>query len=102
VTAAVKSFLVPSVRDLRPVPPGAIEPRRIDDEWVGLAFGCPCGCGLESWLNFTDPDHPQLGGWGPRPAKDADMTRLTLTPSILQTFPCRWHGFLTDGEFRQV
>ena len=92
-----KSFLVSSVRDLKPVPAGAIEPRCIDNgEWAGLSFGCPCGCGLESWLPFGDH------GWGPRPAKDADMTQLTLAPSILQTFPCKWHGYLKNGVFEEL
>lgn len=65
-------------------------------ELCGLAYMCPCGCGAEGLLQFRGlsvDDHPS---W----IWDGNRDAPTLTPSILRTRGCRWHGFLTAGVFR--
>jgi len=71
---------------------GAIEFRERDGSVRGIAFRCPCGCGFESWLPVN-----REGGWN----WDGNMAAPTVTPSILQSgLSCKWHGYLTAGEFR--
>ena len=57
----------------------------------GIIFCCPCGCGEVSSV-------PVIGdrkwNW------DGNKETPTLTPSILKMSGCRWHGFLTAGEWR--
>lgn len=97
----VRSHLVDKMP--KPAPAGAIEIRRRwydedpakRDEIAGLEFGCPCGCGNNSWLPLEGPQ-----AWTRDTSKSVELTELTLTPSILQTFDCKWHGYLTDGVFR--
>jgi len=73
--------------------PGAIELRDLEGRMMGIAFRCPCGCGYTSWLPVTQEDR----GW----EWDGNREAPTLTPSILQSgLPCKWHGYLTAGEFR--
>ena len=69
---------------------------------VGMTFDCPCGCKTRTYVPFENP----LDG-GPahdkRPAwkrSGETFETLTLTPSILRTEDCRWHGFVTNGEIR--
>lgn len=71
---------------------GAYEVRRYAGE-TGIAFRCPCGCGREGYL----PIRPQDIGpsWDMTGPDDAP----TLTPSVLFTGGCRWHGYLTAGEW---
>jgi hypothetical protein len=65
-------------------------------EPCGIEFICPCGCGHECYVNIT-PGHPS-----PSWKWNGDKDKPTLKPSIFNTgLPCRWHGYLTDGEFRQ-
>jgi hypothetical protein len=72
---------------------GAIEMRHLDGEIEGVAFRCPCGCGFTSWL----PVRPDERGW----QWDGNEDAPTLTPSVLQSgMPCKWHGFLTAGEWK--
>lgn len=72
---------------------GAIELREREGSIRGIAFRCPCGCGLQSWLPVNRAD---VACWD----WDGNRERPTLTPSILQSgLPCKWHGFLTAGEF---
>lgn len=65
-------------------------------EVAGVQFVCPCGCGHMSYLSLS-PDHPSpVWTW------NGDKDRPTMKPSIFNTgLPCRWHGYLTDGEFRE-
>ena len=73
--------------------PGAVEIRELDGKVEGMAFRCPCGCGFESWL----PIGREQRGW----EWDGNREAPSLTPSILQSgMPCKWHGYLTSGEFR--
>lgn len=82
--------LVTNIRSLGSKP-GDIEYRSIGGAPGGFAYRCP-GCGEEDWLNIHD-DH----GW----RWDGDIESPTLTPSILHR-PCKWHGYLTSGEFKSV
>jgi hypothetical protein len=95
------SFIVDKIDNGAPA--GAIEVRRYhwipgrEDEIAGIQHSCPCGCGLLSWLPFN-PEH----GWTPE--QTTDLTKLTLKPSIgmfAGQNPYHWHGFLTDGVFKE-
>jgi hypothetical protein len=93
---AMKAIIVSDVRSDEGQQPGAVEIRELHGEVRGFAFRCPCGCGFESWLPVNRSDG--LGGWD----WDGNREAPTLTPSILQSgLPCKWHGFLTAGEFVQ-
>lgn len=73
--------------------PGAVEFREWNGAVGGIAFRCPCGCGYDSWL----PVNRGADCW----IWDGNREAPTVTPSILQSgLPCKWHGFLTAGEFR--
>jgi len=79
---------------------GSPVPRR---EGVGLIFACPCGCGIECYI---DLENPVDGGppYADRPRwfrTGTDFATLTMTPSILRSRDkggCGWHGFITNGE----
>lgn len=60
-----------------------------DDRPDGLNFWCPCGCGAFLGVSF------EPGRW----TWDGNREVPTVTPSILHTDDCRWHGYLTAGEF---
>jgi hypothetical protein len=65
-------------------------------KFVALEFVCPCGCGAVGGVNVSIGSKEQHAWlW------DGNKEKPTLTPSIQQTTPCRWHGFLTAGIFRQ-
>lgn len=57
----------------------------------GLVFVCPCGCGTQGSLNFTEGKSP-LWKW------NGKVDSPTLHPSILQG-SCGWHGWLEDGHW---
>ena len=57
-----------------------------------IHFRCPCGCDSSLSVPVTGPK-----AW----AWNGDVQFPTLTPSIKRLDHCRWHGFLTDGEFRE-
>ena len=63
---------------------------------TGLMYVCPCGCGDVGALVFRkgkNADKHPTWVW------DGNLDQPTLTPSILRTLGCKWHGFLTKGEF---
>lgn len=64
---------------------------------AGLIEICPCGCGATGAIAF---DIPVPGRSGPKWKWNGSRDKPTLTPSILRTSGCRWHGYLTDGVFR--
>lgn len=72
--------------------PGAYELRRYDGE-TGIAFRCPCGCGKEGYL----PIRPQ--DIGPSWEFDGNDASPTVSPSVLFTGGCKWHGWLRNGEW---
>ena len=61
-----------------------------------LHYACPCGCGACGAVPV------KVGFGGSHWNWDGDMVNPTLTPSILHTTGCRWHGFLTKGEWVSV
>ncbi len=71
---------------------GAFEVRELADgarTLRGIAFRCPCGCGLESYLPLSGP--------GPVWTWDGNRELPTVNPSVLQVGGCRWHGYLRAG-----
>ena len=57
-------------------------------------FVCPCGCGETYPLPITT--EPNGYGW----FWNGDEKLPTLSPSILKTGACKWHGWLQNGEWR--
>lgn len=57
-----------------------------------LAFTCPCGCGSIGTLPVA-AGYSRMWNW------DGNRELPTLTPSIQKLTPCKWHGYLTKGEF---
>jgi hypothetical protein len=60
-----------------------------------LMMTCPCGCGKMAGIVI---EREGERGW----AWNTDKINPTFTPSILQSSGCKWHGFLTNGEFISV
>ena len=71
--------------------PGDIE-LRLGGAAQGIAFRCPCGCGLESYLPIATSDNEDGWKW------DGNADQPTLTPSVLNR-SCGWHGYLRKGEW---
>lgn len=72
---------------------------RIDfDNGVRAVFSyvCPCGCGLANRISIYRGKDGH--GW----AWNGNAEKPTFTPSIQQLNKCRWHGYVTDGEFRNA
>jgi hypothetical protein len=95
----MRALIVDEVQDLRILrPAGAISYRCRGDGTVGgIAFICPCGCGNESYLPIRGRGHPQEWDW------NGDRLDPTLSPSIFNSgLPCRWHGWLRNGEWVSV
>lgn len=57
-----------------------------------LNFTCPCGCGTVHSVP-VNPAFEKRWTW------DGNVDKPTLSPSILATNTCRWHGHLIDGVF---
>lgn len=72
---------------------------------VGITFDCPCGkCGERTTIIFSNPidGGKDYGAGNPtwhRTGENFEI--LTLNPSIQRMGGCGWHGFLTDGEFKE-
>lgn len=64
-----------------------------DNENKSIIFMCPSGCGqIRTVPLFPYDGHPHWN-W------DGNVDSPTLTPSIQVVLECRWHGFLTKGEW---
>jgi hypothetical protein len=63
--------------------------------FAGLFFVCPCGCGDVRGLPFRNG--PAAWDGEPSWTWDGDEERPTLSPSILRTDGCKWHGYLKSG-----
>lgn len=63
-----------------------------------LMFACP-GCGQWGSIRVGDekPDPPP--SWQIKAGSLADVTTLTLAPSIHCVGCCGWHGYLRNGVF---
>ncbi len=62
-------------------------------------FLCPCGSGELTSIMVTEPREEDLPGFW---RWNGDLDRPTLAPSVLRRTACGWHGFLEDGNWRQV
>lgn len=89
----VKAVRVDHWKDL--VAPGSF---MFDEGMRSLIYVCPCGCGSEGALTLR----PVREGSDPHPSWEwnGNPDLPSLTPSILRTLGCKWHGYLTDGVFR--
>ena len=89
----IRAIVVDDIRSDAGMQPGAIEFRELNGQVKGIAFRCPCGCGFESYLPIGRDEQ----GWEWNGSREF----ASIKPSIPQIgLPCKWHGFLTDGEFR--
>ena len=96
----VRAIKVDHIRGPGGEHPGAVEFRRMPgrDNICGIAFRCPCGCGFQSYMPVHSPGAEPTGR--PEWAFNGSEEAPTTTPSILQSgLPCKWHGYLTNGEF---
>lgn len=69
------------------------------DQVGGMAFMCPCGCGFECWIALENDQLEARPGamwkW------NGNEDKPTLTPSVFNTgLKCKWHGWLSDGEWK--
>jgi hypothetical protein len=81
--------------------PGAIDLRLAyrDDDAMGIAARCPCGCGEAIYLPITDGP-ARSGGIVSHWHWDGNQIAPTLSPSVYNTgLPCKWHGYLRSGEW---
>jgi hypothetical protein len=67
-----------------------------DGQIAVLHYACPCGCGDCGSVPV------KVGYGGPHWVWSGDLVNPTLTPSIQKTTGCRWHGYLTNGEWIRV
>lgn len=67
-----------------------------DGRVASLLFCCPCGCGDVSAVDVTPIAGRPCWSW------NGDRERPTLSPSLLRTGGCGWHGWLDDGTFRSA
>jgi hypothetical protein len=58
-----------------------------------LMFQCPCGCGTMAGISLKPKE---ANGWD----WNGDTDKPTTTPSILINRG-HWHGYLTDGVFKE-
>ncbi|HVT25959.1 MAG TPA: DUF6527 family protein [Rhizomicrobium sp.] len=76
--------------------PGSANIETLDDGSIVFTWVCPCGCGAVSFVGIAREKCPHRWEW------NGDLVRPTLTPSLQQHSKCRWHGFVTNGEFVTV
>lgn len=56
-----------------------------------IIYICPCGCGMVGHVSVNKTKEQGAWQW------DGNTEKPTLTPSILHTSGCKWHGYLTAG-----
>lgn len=70
------------------------------NEVIGFNHGCPCGCGMWSFIRLNNKDVPTFQKWD---LVSGDDLHMTLKPSIgikpLVDGKYHWHGFLENGVF---
>ena len=67
---------------------------------AGLICDCPCGCGVELYVPFSNSigTGPDRDGWQ---RTGETFETLTLHPSIRRDHKkggCGWHGWIRNGE----
>lgn len=65
---------------------------------AGIDFVCPCGCGDAIWLPLR-LTNARANEERPEWQWDGNEAAPTLTPSIRRLERCRWHGYLTNGQW---
>ena len=75
------------------LPPGSAAWCEHDREIRSILFTCPCGCKTVRTVPV------KRSNAGPEWLWDGDRLKPTLTPSIQIIGECRWHGYLTKGEW---
>lgn len=60
---------------------------------VIIRFVCPCGCSDVCSVPIDPSFDKQAWNF------NGNYVQPTLTPSILRLSGCKWHGFLTNGEW---
>lgn len=96
--------IVPAIRvndidSLEGQKPGAYEyVENTEHDVAGIDFRCPCGCGKLGYLPFSTGNPNEEG---PHWKFNGDSNAPTLQPSVLQKTGCKWHGYLSAGEWRE-
>ena len=74
------------------------------DDAQGLYFNCPkCGNhGVLVWFRDRGVPADEVPGPARWSVSGAGLNDLTLSPSILLTSGCGWHGFVVNGEVTSV
>lgn len=65
----------------------------IDGQIACLRFVCPCGCSDVVTIPVRDGFSSTYWKW------DGNKESPTLTPSIQRLSGCKWHGYVTKGQF---
>lgn len=88
--------------DVEPQNPGEYQfmPNDSADYIAGIIFMCPCGCGEEGRIRFSNPSDPEREENYPTWTWNGDKDNPSLTPSIDRKNTCGWHGYLTNGVFK--
>lgn len=79
-------------------PDGAFTIQRHGSDHFFLDFICPCGCRGVSCIPVFQPGEGGIKGW----EWDGHGFEPTLSPSILRSGDCGWHGYLRGGEWITV
>lgn len=77
----------------RDLAPGTASIKTLPDYSTIFTFVCPCGCGAVTFVGIVMDDDGHRWKW------NGDRIAPTLTPSLQTHSACRWHGFVTAGEF---
>ena len=67
-----------------------------------LEFICPCGCGRPGYLPLKPASGEAEPETSPYWTWDGNKVQPTLSPSILRTHGCRFHGFLRSGHWESA
>ena len=63
-----------------------------------MIFFCPCGCGDPVRITVGVEHKPITSpAWN----WNGSTAEPTLKPSVRRSTDCKWHGWLTDGEWRE-
>lgn len=84
----------PDIHLDEPQEPGAIRPFGPN----AIAMACP-GCGVVSAMDVGHPKPAHSPSWDIAAGDIEHPETLTLRPSIDCRGCCKWHGYLTNGEY---
>lgn len=86
-------------RDDFPKNPGEFSWRPSEENPTRMVICCPCGCGDVIGVNVKPERQFENGPEVPPWQWDGNRDKPTITPSIQVLSGCKWHGYLTNGEF---